>query len=193
MVFTAFPIAYYSIFDWEKTKPELMAHPELYEIGLKNTEFSTFVFWESYVVAILQSIVLTLVTFYTLDDTAGYTFRAMRMDNDEGMRPITGSLYLNGIFIFQAIVVIVNIKILIHSSTHSWLGLFLQWASIGAFYGAYALLSSPFLNQDVLGTFFILEGLFTNWMLLSFFTLGYCCLEYIMKIMYGNLYNVYQF
>lgn len=125
MVFTAFPIAYYSIFDWEKTKQELMEHPELYEIGLNNTEFSHFAFWESYVVAIIQSIVLTVITFYTLDDTAGYTFEAMARDDDEGMKPITGTMYLNGIFIFQAIVVIVNIKILIHSSTHSWLGLFL--------------------------------------------------------------------
>ena len=52
LAFTAWPIAYYSVFDWEKTKPELMTHPELYDIGLKNTEFSAFVFWESFMVAI---------------------------------------------------------------------------------------------------------------------------------------------
>jgi len=63
MAFTAFPIAYYSVFDWQKTKPELMSHPDLYEIGLKNTDFSHFVFWESYLVALIQSSLLTYITF----------------------------------------------------------------------------------------------------------------------------------
>lgn len=63
MVFTALPITYFSVFDWQKTKVELMSHPELYEIGLKNTEFSTFVFWESFVVALFQSALLTVITF----------------------------------------------------------------------------------------------------------------------------------
>lgn len=45
-VFTAFPIMFYAIFDWEKTKLELMSYPELYQIGLNNERFSHFIFWE---------------------------------------------------------------------------------------------------------------------------------------------------
>ena len=123
-----------------------MSHPQLYDIGLQNTEFSSFVFWESYIVAIVQGILLTVVTFYTMDGQAGYTFATMHRDDDEGMKPINGSLFINGIFIFQAIVVIVNVKILIHSSTHSWLSITLQLGSILMFFIAYAVLSAPFMD-----------------------------------------------
>lgn len=81
-----------------------------------------------------------------MDGQAGYTFSSMSRTDDEGMKPVNGSLYLNGIFIFQAIVVIVNVKIFIHSSTHTWLSLGLQFGSILMFYFAYGILSLPFMD-----------------------------------------------
>ena len=44
-----------------------MANPELYEMGLNNTEFSTFVFWESYAAALIQGALLTIIAFETMD------------------------------------------------------------------------------------------------------------------------------
>jgi magnesium-transporting ATPase (P-type) len=123
-----------------------MKHPELYEIGLKNTEFSTFVFWESFIVGLIQSTLLLIITFETMDGQAGYTFDSMGRTDDEGMRPINGSLFLNGMFIYQAIVVIVNVKIFIHSSNHTWLSLFFQLGSILVFYLGYAILSTTALD-----------------------------------------------
>lgn len=70
----------------------------------------------------------------------------MSSTGDEGMKPVNGSLFLDGIFIFEAIVVIVNVKIFIHSSTHTWLSLTLQFGSILMFYIAYGVLSSAFMD-----------------------------------------------
>ena len=109
------------------------------------------------------------------------------------MKPINGSMYLNGVFIFQAIVVIVNIKIMIHSSTHSWLSILLQFGSIFVFYLAYGLLTLPAFDQIFTGTFGMLMTLYNNWMLLTFVTMSYCSIEYISKLMYNNLHNVYKY
>ena len=102
-------------------------------------------------------------------------------------------MYMNGMFMFQAIVVIVNIKILIHSSIHSWLSLFFQFGSILVFYLAYGILAMPALDQIITGTFNMLLTLFTNWMVLFFLTLSYTLLEYISKVMYDNLHNIYKY
>ena len=136
---------------------------------------------------------LTIIAYQTFDDASGYTFAEMARNDDEGWKPISGSMYMNGMFMFQAIVVIVNIKILIHSSIHSWLSLFFQFGSILVFYLAYGILAMPALDQIITGTFNMLLTLFTNWMVLFFLTLSYTLLEYISKVMYDNLHNIYKY
>lgn len=110
------------------------------------------------------------------------------------MAPTYGSLSLNGLFVFQAVVVIANVKIMIASSTHSGLSVFLQVGSILFFYFFYGIMSLPAIKQhEILGTFTMLMTLVNNWMLLFFFALAYCCLEYCLKLVYDNLNNVYQY
>ena len=141
MSFTAAPIVYYSIFDWQYTKVELMGHPSLYLIGLNNEKFNAFVFWESFIVALIQGGILTLLTFLTLDGSAGLAYTFNKQTNSWGFAPTFGSVHLNGAFLYQAIVVIVNVKIMIASSIHSGLSLFLQFGSIGVFYACYYILN----------------------------------------------------
>lgn len=171
-----------------------MSHPELYQIGLNNERFSAFVFWESYLQAIVQGGVLTFVTFATLDGAAGNSFQYNYDTHEVEYRPTYSSVYLNGLFLFQAVVVIVNVKLMIATNTHSLLTVSLQLLSIALFYLAYFILNLPALGQsDLSGTLRMLLTMGTNWILLFFFTLSYCCLEYIFRIMYDNLHNVYEY
>jgi len=194
LFFTALPIGYFSIFDWQKTKAELLSHPELYAIGLNNEKFSTFVFWESYIVAILQGGILTFLSFETLDGAAGVSIHYDYEKRELAYGPTYGSLSLNGLFVFQAVVVVANVKIMIASSTHSVVSVGLQVGSIVFFFLAYWLLGLPALAQpDLLGTFRMMMTLMSNWMLIFFFALSYCLFEYCLKLMYDNLNNVYQY
>jgi phospholipid-transporting ATPase len=45
IVFTAFPIMIFALFDQEHLKKTLMEKPKYYRIGLKNQCFTTFIFW----------------------------------------------------------------------------------------------------------------------------------------------------
>ena len=45
MAFTAFPIGWYSCFDYEYTKDVLLRRPFLYKIGMENKYFNKYVFW----------------------------------------------------------------------------------------------------------------------------------------------------
>lgn len=194
LFFTALPIGYYSIFDWQKTKAELLSHPELYGIGLNNEKFSAFVFWESYIVAIIQGGILTMLSYWTLDGSVGVSLHYDYQKEEIAYGPTYGSLDINGLFVFQAVVVIANVKIMIASSTHSVVSLVLQFGSILFFWFFYSLMSLPAMSQhEILGSFRMLMSWVNNWMLLIFFAMAYCCLEYCLKLMYDNLNNVYQY
>ena len=125
LFFTALPIFFFAIFDWQKTKSELLTHPSLYSIGLKNEKFSTFVFWESYFVAIIQGGVLTMLSYWTIEGDVGLSVHYNHQAGSYELRPSYGSLEVNGLFVFQAVVICANVKIMIASSTHNYMTIFL--------------------------------------------------------------------
>jgi len=45
VVFTAIPVIWFCVFDWEHPKEHLLEHPKLYKIGLNNVFFNTNAFW----------------------------------------------------------------------------------------------------------------------------------------------------
>ena len=45
VLFTAVPIIWFAVFDWEYDKRTLLKSPILYSIGLENIYFSSYVFW----------------------------------------------------------------------------------------------------------------------------------------------------
>ena len=45
VAFTAIPIVWFAVFDWEYDKHTLLKSPKLYYIGLENVYFNSFVFW----------------------------------------------------------------------------------------------------------------------------------------------------
>merc|ERR1711935_992772 len=84
--------------------------------------------------AIIQGGLLLFLTFYTLDDSAGQALQFDISSNVDKETVLSGGMIINGVFIFQAIVVIVNIKIMIATNTYSFLSFFWQFGSILLFY-----------------------------------------------------------
>jgi len=193
MLYTAMPICWFATFDWQHTKVELMSHPELYEIGLKDKCFNAFVFWESYFMAIIQGGLLLFLTFYTLDDSAGQALQFDISSNVDKETVLSGGMIINGVFIFQAIIVIVNIKIMIATNTYSFLSFFWQFGSILLFYISFFVLQLQSFQQDIQGMYSLLYSMVSQWFLLFFFTLAYVLVEYIMSLGYANLQNIYQY
>ena len=48
VVFTGMPVCWFSVYDWQYSKPTFLENPGLYTIGLKNKCFSKFIFWRWY-------------------------------------------------------------------------------------------------------------------------------------------------
>ncbi len=72
--FTAIPIMWFSIFDFEHSKKELLSDPKYYRIGFKDIEFNKYVFWRWIMYGILQGLCILLICFITLEyspDTSG--------------------------------------------------------------------------------------------------------------------------
>lgn len=75
------------------------------------------------------------LTFYTFDEGSGEISYALGTGNkDVVYGTISGSINLNGVFIFQAIVCLVNIKILIKMNHYDLFGVLWILISIGLFY-----------------------------------------------------------
>lgn len=93
---------WFAIFDWEHDKETFLTEPIHYRIGLDDVYFNKWVFWRWFFYAVWQGVVLMLISFFTLDTS---------MENDGKM----GGITLDGNFVFAAIVIIVNVKVLISS------------------------------------------------------------------------------
>jgi magnesium-transporting ATPase (P-type) len=52
LFFTAMPIIWFAVFDWEHSKDEFLRNPKLYKIGLNDVYFNTWVFWRWFAVAV---------------------------------------------------------------------------------------------------------------------------------------------
>ena len=69
IVFTAFPIMLFALFDQQYQKEELMKKPSLYKIGLKNQCFSTEIFWKWILYGFSMSAVVYYVSFVTFNES----------------------------------------------------------------------------------------------------------------------------
>jgi magnesium-transporting ATPase (P-type) len=68
-MFTALPIIWFAVFDWEFSKQEFLNNPKLYRVGLDDVFFNKWVFWRWFFYAVWQGILLMEISFYTLDHT----------------------------------------------------------------------------------------------------------------------------
>lgn len=67
VMFTAFPIMWYSIFDWEFDKEKFLNEPNHYLIGLYDVYFNKYTFWRWFGYAIWQGAFLCAIVYVTID------------------------------------------------------------------------------------------------------------------------------
>ena len=116
------------------------------------------------------------LSFYTLNISSQEEIFNVLTQNLSS-KIVSSDLVLNGAFIFQAIVVLVNIKLFIQTNTHSWFSiLWIVW-SIGSFYFVLWLLSQYAL-MDTFSILSVLSSFMTQYTLLFFFTISYILIEY---------------
>lgn len=71
--FTAIPVCWYGVFDFQHTKRKFLSDPSLYKLGLKNLAFNRVTVFKWYFYAIWQSFFILYLSFYSLDKSVGKT------------------------------------------------------------------------------------------------------------------------
>jgi len=85
---------------------------------------------------------------------------------------------LTGCFLVQTIVVLVNLKIMVQTTNHTFWSVLLQVLTILSFYAVFFLLSEfPYFGSKLLGFFPILFVYRIQWLLLIFFTICYMLID----------------
>mmetsp|Transcript_11345 Transcript_11345/g.12855 ORF Transcript_11345/g.12855 Transcript_11345/m.12855 type:complete len:314 (-) Transcript_11345:11-952(-) len=121
IVFTAFPIMWFAVFDYEYSKEVLRRDPKYY-IYVKNPTFTNYKFGKWIFYSIWQSFVLCILAFLPFESQGG-------------------TFWMEGNFVFIGVVCIVNIKTLIDTSNHTFVSLFFSIGSIVSFFAASAAAS----------------------------------------------------
>lgn len=129
IIFTSIPIIWFAVFDWEHDKQTFLNNPELYKIGLEDVFFNHWVFWRWFFYAVWQGALLVSLSYIALG-TATYHFGQL------------GSLTMEGQFVFGAIVIIVNVKVLISSYQYTFWAVFFVVGSIMSFFIVFSILTS---------------------------------------------------
>lgn len=132
---------WFSVYDVQHTFQQLVTDPKLYSIGLQNTCFSTKVFFQNIVEAIVNAYFLFLFCFYGEDGVV--------VSN----KAKNGYFWIDGTIVYAAVVLIVNLKIVHKTNNHTWLGTLWLVLSVVLFWVWLALESSAAIFPDVYKTF----------------------------------------
>jgi phospholipid-transporting ATPase len=100
LVFTAFPIIWFAVYDMQYPKEELITNPKLYSIGLNNECFSTTAFFMMIFSGIFNGLALDFFCFICQD---GYIVSDRAKNQD---------FWIDGTMAYAATVIVVNIAIL---------------------------------------------------------------------------------
>lgn len=170
--FTGLPVAWYSMFDWAYTKETLLSDPTLYSLGLKRRSFNAYVFSRWLLNAIWQSIFIMIICFNCLEERAGYDSKHNHF--------VAGSLIDNGTIIMQVMVLLVNLKIITSTSTHTCWSVFFQLGSVLSFYAMFSVLSLPQLknyDDELIGSFQVLMSVPTTYLLIAMMAVGFVFID----------------
>lgn len=121
-LFTFIPIIWFSVFDQEFDKSQLLKDPKLYKIGLEDVFFNKWVFWRWFFYGVWQGSLLILLTFWSLGDSV----------NLNGVT--IGCLDTNGEFVYGAIVIVANLKVLVSSHQFTIYSILSVIISIGSYF-----------------------------------------------------------
>lgn len=148
ILFTAFPIMWFALFDQEHLKEELLSNPKHFKIGLKNLNFGKYRFWRWIFYGACQTFLLQIVTFHSMEGGEAIY--------DHQGQP--SSLWVTGTHIYGMVVIMANTRIWNSTSNHTIYSNLVIFGSIGSFYLAVFTMSQ-------FKMFNVLVGLFNHAML----------------------------
>lgn len=155
LVFTAFPIIWFSVYDLQYTKSEFLKNPSLYSIGLNNECFSTIAFFSMIFNAIMNGLVITFLCFFCED---GYVVPANAKNAD---------FWFDGTMVYAATVLIVNLAILQKTNAHSAVSIFWFVGSVGSFWGYFYLENLFSLFPQLYEVFIPFSIRYETWLILG--------------------------
>lgn len=142
LFYTSWPIIWFATFDYEYPKNFMIRRPRLYRIGMDNVFFSKWVFWRWIFYAVWQSTLIVFLAYYSLVGLSPQS------DGENG------GVYLAGEFVFGALVIVANMKILISSYNIGFWLLFFVIGSTLFYIFVYWFLSTQFTASNEFGTFY---------------------------------------
>lgn len=164
---------WFAVFDWEHSKEKLLSEPMMYRIGLDDVYFSRSEFWRWFVYACWQGILLVIIIFVT-------------MDSAQEQNGQIGGLTNDGNFMFCALVIIVNVKILISSFEHSFWSLFFIFGSILSFFLVFDIMDHMMVT-GAYGEFWHEYNQIQVYNLLLFFTFSYVLIDNGMQMLNSEI------
>ena len=121
VIYSIFPIFYFSIFDREYESEFLVKNPDNYIQGIKDECFNIFIFYRYIIIGFVEGFILLYTSFIT------YHF-----NNSEGYN--LNNLYSFGNVVFSGIIIIVNLKVLCNAKIIDIFLILLIIFSISSFY-----------------------------------------------------------
>lgn len=135
ILFTAYPIGWFATYDKELNYDKLEHDPMLYEIGMSNKHFNSFVFWRWYLYACTAGLIMYWQTSSIL---------LWNINTENAMF----DLWSIGTAIYWCIVFVVNLKLMIATNTHNIFSVILLFASMSAFIIVLAVFSN-FISKEI--------------------------------------------
>lgn len=149
IIYASLPVVIYAIFDKEAKGSFFIHNPSSYFQGPKNELFNVRIFWMWIFFGVWQSCLLLFFTYYAVGDNF--------IDPEYGY---TLNFWGAGMAVFGFLIAVTNLKVLIMSSRHSLLSLFIIFGSILSYIITYAISSAVFPSFDDYRTF---VRLFASW------------------------------
>lgn len=108
IIFAFAPIVYYGCLDTEFSHQYLINNSKiLYRHGLENRHFNIFEFWKYLLISILQSFLIFLFVF-------------LFSQNSIIINGVIYDMWSNGSICYYVVVIVINVKVLMHSKSHSY-------------------------------------------------------------------------
>jgi hypothetical protein len=113
---------WFAVYDLQHTRERFLTEPSLYSIGLKNVCFSTVVFFQNIINAIVNALFIMMICYRGLDG---------HVSNSEGK---SGSFWVDGTMVYAVVVLVVNLRIAQKTNSHTWVSTVLLSASVLLFW-----------------------------------------------------------
>lgn len=123
-MFTAIPIMFYALFDFEHEKKKFLEDPKLYEIGLKDQCFGIYIFWSWVIYAAIYAIILLFANYVVIANALNYYGSP-------------SSFWASGSILYGAVVIVANLKLFSKFNIYNGWSEFLLFGSIGTYFLVY--------------------------------------------------------